>query len=85
MGLINETNSEYYSGEQIFLYNPVASVTTIDANFDVELFDLATNNPPTLSNYEIFTAPQTVAPFVFSLVEDYPRRRLRRIVTLPWR
>ncbi len=70
MGLINETNSEYYSGEQIFLYNPVTPVTTIDANFDVELFDLATNNPPTLSNYEIFTAPQTVAPFVFSLLNE---------------
>ena len=56
MGLINETNSEYYSGEHIELNPSAASINTISVNFDTELFDTATNNPPTISNYEVYTA-----------------------------
>ncbi len=70
MGIINETNSEYYSGEQIILSDATTAIDFIISNFDVELFDTGTNNPPTLSNYEIYVATQTVAPFTWGLLSE---------------
>lgn len=82
MGLINETNSEYYSGEQIILSDGVATVTTLSSNFDENLFDTGTNNPPTLSNYEIYTSLQTVAPFTWTLLPESDYSVSNNIITL---
>ena len=68
MGLINETNSEYYSGEQIFITGP--GTTELVCNFDTELFDTGTNNPPTLSNYEVYEAPTTSGPFTWTIIPE---------------
>jgi hypothetical protein len=70
MGLINETNSEYYSGEYIELNPSAASINTISVNFDTELFDTATNNPPTISNYEVYTANTAIGPFTWTLLPE---------------
>ena len=82
MGLINETNSEYYSGEQIILSDGITTVTTLSSNFDENLFDTGTNNPPTLSNYEIYTSLQTVAPFTWTLLPESDYSVSNNIITL---
>jgi len=68
MGLINETNAEYYTGEQIIISDGVTTVTSLSSNFDEKLFDSGTNNPPTLTNYQVYTAPETIAPFTWTLL-----------------
>ena len=68
MGLINETNAEYYTGEQIIISDGVTTVTSLSSNFDEKLFDSGTNNPPTLGNYQVYTAPETTAPFTWTLL-----------------
>lgn len=70
MGLINETNSEYYSGEQIFLEPQNVITNSLTCNFDTELFDTATNNPPTLGNYDVYIAPESIAPFTFTKIQN---------------
>jgi len=82
MGLINETNAEYYTGEQIIISDGVTTVTSLTSNFDEELFDSGTNNPPTLTNYQVYTAPEIIAPFTWTLLASTAHSASNKTITL---
>ena len=71
MGLINETNAEYYSGEQIITSDNVTNVTQLFSNFDELLInsgaDIYSGNPPSPSNFEIYESAVDL-PYVWDLV-----------------
>ena len=82
MGLINETNAEYYAGHQIITNASSASTTTLTSNFDLQLFDAGTNSPPTDTNYEIYYANTSTAPFTWNLLAATAHSVSNKTITL---
>jgi hypothetical protein len=73
MGLINETNAEYYSGEQIIISDNATSVTQLFSNFDELLInsgaDIYSGNPPGPSNFEVYES-STNLPYNWTLISE---------------
>lgn len=73
MGLINETNAEYYSGEQIIVSDNATPVSQLFSNFNELLInsgtDVYSGNPPTISNFEVYES-SVALPYTWTLVSE---------------
>ncbi len=66
MGLITETNSQYYNGEQIFFVTALTSSVT--CTLDTQLYDSGSTTPGSIANYNVYVSTSgNIAPNDFAL------------------